>query len=126
MSGSGSAALSLPHRSATAPVHVHDSIPEPDTGPVQPSAQRGGGTRVAAGDTLGTTPQFPQCQDTDEQFPGCALSEPGGHEPVGAVALAQLGNHVGVQEIPHSSTGRGPERGRSKSASSPTSGNARR
>ena len=66
MSGRGSTAPSRPHRSATAAIHVDDTIPEPGTGSVQPSAQSDGGARVAAGDTFSTAPQFPQCQDAHE------------------------------------------------------------
>ena len=113
---------SIRHRA----IHVHDTIPEPGTGSVQPGAQSDGGARVAAGYTFGTAPQFPQCQDAQEQFLGFALPKPGGDELVGAITLAQLGNHIRVEEILHSSTGRGPERAWSKSASSPTSGSARR
>ena len=53
---------SIRHRS----IHVDDTIPEPGTGSVQPSAQSDGGARGAAGDTFSTAPQFPQCQDAHE------------------------------------------------------------
>ena len=81
---------------------------------------------VATLDAPGAASQFSQRQDAQEELLRLALLDPGADKRARTLALAELGDHMGIDEVFHSSTTRGRERGWSKSASSPTAGIARR
>ena len=107
-------------------IHSEYAVAEALANLCHPPVERLGGRRVAAADAGSAAPKLPDHQYAQVELLRLALTQPGDDPFVGAAPLPQLGDHIGIDEIAHKSSGRGPERGRSKSESSPTSGNARR
>lgn len=87
------------------------AIAEPFANICHPSVEHDAERRVAAADARSTAPKLADHQHAEIQLLGLAGPEPR-HDPlIRALPLAQLGHHIGVKEIAHRSTGRGPERG---------------
>jgi uncharacterized repeat protein (TIGR03833 family) len=89
----------------------------------EPSIQRCCPLGVTLSDGFNATPDFANDQNTQIYLQIVHLSEPAAHVAVRSLALAQLGNDVGVDEKAlQSFTLRAKRRGRSKSARLPTLG----
>ena len=108
------------------PIHADDAIPILLDDSVQPFVERHGRRRVAPADLLHTAPKLADRQDTQKQLAGFAFSEPTDDMGICSITFSKFRYHVCVDQVVHNSIRRGPERSRSKSMSSPTSGMASR
>ena len=87
----------------------------------EPLFQRAAGRRVAASDGLDAATDLAEHQHAREQVLVPGRFEPAAEARMSAIALAELGEDVRVEEPAHAMS-RGISRGMAKSASSPTSG----
>ena len=87
------------------------TVAEPLADFCHPSVEHDAERWVAAADARRAAPKLADYQDAEIEFLRLAFPKPGDDALVGALPLAQFGHHIGVDEIAHRSTGRGPERG---------------
>ena len=105
-------------------IDIQNTISEPVENEIQPQGNRSDGVPTA--DPFNAVPQFTQGQNAQENLPWLAPTEPINHQWIGSLALPELRDHVGIDQIAHNSVRRGPERTRSKSLSCPPPGIASR
>ena len=105
-------------------VDFDDAVPELANRSMQPGFEHGCRGGISPAESLDSTSKLAHRKDAQKQLVRPVLSEPVDDARACTIPLPKLGQHIGVDEIGHSSTERNPEASRSKSASSPTSGMA--
>src|ERR1051326_4755530 len=88
----------------------------------KPAVERSGGVGVAAAHALDGATDLTDRQDAQVNLLVGEIAEPGRDVGIGTLALTQLGDDVGIEQVAQSWTARPRSSGRSKSRSSPTSG----
>ena len=107
-------------------VEADDTITKLARGSRKPVLEHRGGSRILPSHLFYASAQLTQREDTQEEFLSPALAKPADNALISSITFAEFRYDVRVQEIAHSSMSRGGDESRSKSASSPTSGMARR
>ena len=103
-------------------VHDEDSGRVFGSKPGDPDLQLLRGSFVPTPDGIDSAPYLSDGENAQERLFTSRDLEPGRYPRVASPALAQLGDHVRIDEVAQRATFRPVSRGRSKSRSSPTSG----